>query len=221
MIRSFHVAFEGIDGSGKSSVLTSVATMLAANGYSVVTVDKTTNRPIRKLYRELISDPTTFPTETASLFLSLADYVWARDNCPTAPPAVYLWDRYAYSAFADAISLGISIDLIKHLAKCIKHVDLAIVFDVVPSVAASRKEAISEAEAGGPTYVAHFADRLSSFVAFQEGVRCAYPVLRGAGMMPISTVFKDSASLSVDQVASDCLSTITTALGEMKARVEC
>lgn len=71
MNRPLFIAFEGIDGSGKSSQVKLLAKKLIADGYSVYTTFEPTNHPIGKMIREVFSHKMTADERTiAALFLA-------------------------------------------------------------------------------------------------------------------------------------------------------
>lgn len=71
MNRPLFIAFEGIDGSGKSSQVRLLAEKLTADGYSVYTTFEPTNHPIGKMIREIFSHKMTADERTiAALFLA-------------------------------------------------------------------------------------------------------------------------------------------------------
>lgn len=174
------VCFEGIDGCGKSTCFARLKEK--ADEQDVIFVDKSLPRPIRTCYATLVAGDAQFPSEFVSLCLGLADYVHTYEHLPEGS-ALPVWDRYAYSALADAIALGVQPQFVLELARAVPPAAVTIFVDLEPRVALARKQALSLAEAGGPEFVSRHGSLEAGFLAFQSQVRRGYHLLLEAGLL--------------------------------------
>lgn len=204
------VAFEGIDGSGKSTQLQLLATTLQRQGEQVVTVPRTAGRPIRVVYKELIRTPDAFPSPLSSLFLALADYTYAFQavvRSTSTASGFDLWDRFALSAAADAVALGIPLLQVTSLLDLCPRADTYVLVDLNPEAALERKTGVSLAECGGPEFLSLHRTKESAFLHFQQRIRDAYRTLaKHVGAR--SRVLIVDGSLPMSQLGDSILSAL-------------
>ncbi|MFD7511413.1 dTMP kinase [Streptomyces sp. NPDC059853] len=178
------VVLEGADGSGKSFQAGEVAQQLRDSGMRVVEPTKDPRRRLRKIYKELISGSSDFPSPETSLLLGLSDYADALHRFRTAPADVMLCERYCYSAIADAIALGLDREKASQLTNLFPTPAITLFIDIEAGIAFQRKGECSLAEAGGPEFSREYPTLRESFIAYQEAVRGAYHYLGTAGKIP-------------------------------------
>ncbi len=188
------VALEGIDGSGKSTIAKRLVALGVCSGREIRVIDKHTRRPIREVYKRLIEGSADFPGPVASLLLGLADYDWVAGLAASSAQEVCVFDRYIYSVFADALALGVSLRNVRGLIDLFRPSDLTVFFRISVPEAAKRKSNISLAEAGGPSFMNRFGDRLTSFLQYQQGVADAYSVLVRERMLGSSLIELDGTA---------------------------
>ena len=99
---SLVIAFEGIDGSGKSTLARMLAQKI--NKEKVQFIDKNSDRPIRKIYRELMKND-EFISDALSLFLGLADYKYTEERVEDRSKEFIIYDRCYQSTLGDVMSL--------------------------------------------------------------------------------------------------------------------
>lgn len=143
------VAIEGIDGSGKTTLIQRLKNDIQLlNDVQIIT--KKTDRPLREIYKKLINaEP--FISPKLSFFLGIADYLYACEYLEKNDKRIILYDRSYISCLVDCLSLGLPIDEnIKQIAGSFPVYDLVVFIDVDCDVCYDRKkEKISRAEAGG------------------------------------------------------------------------
>lgn len=150
------IVFEGIDGSGKSTLASKLEFYLKNNTNKKIdsNLDRTT-RPIRMLYRQMISDTASFPSNTTSLFLALADYSQVMSK--SVKSDIYIHDRYIYSAIVDFLSLeekNFEEEEWQSYLERFLLPDYIFLIDIPPEKALERRKGIiSYAEAGGDLYL--------------------------------------------------------------------
>lgn len=169
------VAFEGIDGSGKSSLCQEVLSTLTRKGIQCDTPTSNKERPIRKAYSELLRDNRTFPNTQTSLYLGSADFLSAYSSTLMSGMEVSLFERFSYSVLADSIALGCPEEVWKFHLKQFPVPDLIVFLDVKPSTALARRQLkCSEAEAGGPFFLKQGESFSDGFLRYQSVVRGAF-----------------------------------------------
>lgn len=203
---SMLIAFEGIDGSGKSAQASYLVRWLRDEGLEVARPTSEAPRRLRALYKRLTAQEEGFPDELTSLLLSLSDYADAASDMSRADADVYVFDRYCYSALADGIALGLAPHRVAPLARLFPRPDITFLIDVPARHALARKRELSLAEAGGPVVARRHASVAASFVHYQESVRAAYDSLVGLNAMPNAVVVDGTRGLEavavtvIDQV---------------------
>jgi len=183
------VAIEGIDGSGKSHQAALLAAALEENGRWAQVIGLEEHRPIRQLYRRLISEPDGFPSPRTSVFLALADVAFVLDELVRAledEGCVSICHRYMYSAITDALALGMPAKPLLALGGLFRVPDLVVFIATSPSVALARKGSVSLAEAGGPDFEALYPDRNRAFVEFQSRIQSSYRSILRPPLIPMN-----------------------------------
>ncbi len=134
------IAVEGIDGSGKTTVVRFLEEELKKRGYDVVVFKEPTNSEWGRRIKRAFKDRRLKPEEELELFLK--DREWnVKNNVVPALKAgkVVIMDRYYYSTIAYQGALGIDPDYIKQLnEKIAPKPDLVIILDVKPETALKR-----------------------------------------------------------------------------------
>ena len=174
------IAFEGIDGSGKTTQLHHMETWLRGLGLDAEVVVPTPLRPVRDVYQALLESPSTFPSAHTSLFLGLADWSHTIEKGVISgqdEARFVLFHRYVYSVYSDATALGISSELLDQLIQIFPEPDLTVLLRTEPSESLKRKSMVSLAEAGGPQFLDEYETLPRAFLAFQQKVLDAYDSL--------------------------------------------
>lgn len=139
------IAFEGVDGSGKSTQARLCAEKLLARGYDVVTVREPGGTALSDAIRELVLDPSRQVAPTAELLLYMAAraQLVAQVIAPAlAHGKVVISDRFGWSTFAyQGYGRGIAratIDDLMRAACGETWPDLMVVLDIDPQLRRSR-----------------------------------------------------------------------------------
>ena len=161
------IAFEGIDGSGKSTQVAMLASYLRANGVPVVT-SHSDSRP-KKEHSDALSRCLYRATDLAARMHNVIEPALAAG-------AVVIMDRYIYTAYAREAVRGVDPVYLRTLYSFAPVPDLTVYFDVPPAEAARRiiagRGKFRHHEAGldiNPLMNAH-----SSFLKLQKRVRKRY-----------------------------------------------
>lgn len=198
------IAFEGIDGCGKSE---QVARLVDGGALATPACAVDREGPIRDLYRSLTETDAAFPSDLTSILLAFADHARALDRRRDLDTPVRVWHRYAYSTAADAIALGFALGEVEPLLALFPPADATVLIDVSPDAALERKGGrCSLAEAGGPSFVARYGSRARAFVEYQARVADAYAQLDAAGSLGRESIVvagdRDAASVHEAVVAA-------------------
>lgn len=216
------VAVDGVDGAGKSSQCAAVAHQLRARGWAVALSSEVGPLPVRDTYRTLIADHDAFPDARTSVLLGLAAHSHLAHVLRSASVDVVVLDRFVTSVAADALALGMPLDLVIPLFPLFEAPDLQVVIDLDPAVALQRKAGeCSVAEAGGPDEILRLGSRADAFVAYQGRVRDALRQLQAVPSTARRVVMidgtRDRCSVEADVLAS-VVSVVGTAAPETGAR---
>lgn len=141
------IAVEGIDGSGKSTLINNV---ISHSDLSLQVISKKTNRPLRDIYKQLLQrEP--FISTNLSFFLGMADYLYAMEYLEDPAKKHYIYDRSFISGLVDCQSLGLNLEPdIPRIARLFPKYDWVVYIDATASSCFLHKNGvISQAEAGG------------------------------------------------------------------------
>lgn len=175
---SLFVTVEGIEGSGKSTLVRALADRLAARGIDVLATrepgDTVLGRAVRAALLEVTTDP---PTPTAELLLYLADrhqHVERVVRPALATGRVVLCDRFSDSTLAyQGYGRGLDLETVRTLDRVARTdltPSLVIVLDCPPEVGLARAHARTGSR-----------DRLEQEpLAFHERVRAGFRALAAA-----------------------------------------
>lgn len=114
------ISFEGIEGSGKSTVLTAVQRALLAEGHEVVVTREPGGTPLGDAVRDLVlhrrGAPVSALTELFLMNTSRAQLVAQVVRPALERGAVVLCDRYTHSSLAyQGYGRGLSLDLVRSI----------------------------------------------------------------------------------------------------------
>ena len=183
--RGRFMTFEGIDGSGKSTHLVTVAQALRTRGVTTLLTREPGGTPLGESLRELIlNQPMTRETETMLMFAARAEHLAKIIRPALAAGQWVLCDRFTDATYAyQAGGRGIDERAIAELEQWVHpdlQPDLTILFDVAPEVAVKR---LAQARS---------ADRFEAEpIAFFGAVRAMY--LKRAAADPARFFVVDSA----------------------------
>lgn len=195
------VAFEGIDGAGKTEVRKLIAARLRERGERVVECGELQSPWADAIRAGLGRHYTPF----VKTFLFAADRAWTYEK--VGLPAleaddVVLWDRYVDSAFVyrgvEMASQSVLIDLsfVQAINRPFRRADLTILLDLPVATAHARSRAAERQEPYS--------------VAFLESVRAEYLRLAEASSDRYVVV---NANASLEEVSGQCERAITTRRG--------
>lgn len=182
------IAFEGIDGTGKSTQVRFLEKELTGRGYSVVATREPTNGKFGRQIRELfVSRATVSPEEEMALFLAdRREHVEEVIGPALATGKIVLTDRYYLSTAAYQGAEGLDPDAIcRANAAFAPEPDLAILLVVPPAVGvhrirALRRESLNafEQEDGLARVAAVFDTLTGPFIRRLDGTRSVGDVSR-------------------------------------------
>jgi dTMP kinase len=206
------VAFEGGEGAGKSSQLTSLADWLAATGHEVVVTREPGATPAGERIRALLLDPASELSPRAEALLYAADRAQHVDAVVVpglARGAVVVTDRYvdsslAYQGAGRALALGEVANVSRWATQGVRP-DLVVLLDVDPRVGLARARRV-----GSP-------DRIEAeSLAFHDNVRELFLGL--ANRAPERYLVLD-ASLPVEQLQAAIRERLLPLLADLPAQV--
>lgn len=135
--RGLFIVFEGIDGSGKSSMMKEVAKLFKEKGKKVWMTGEPTSSRIGKLARASLKKKTN---RRVMALLMAADRLAHTDDIIESladPNKVILCDRYKYSALAYQ-TLSLAQETVETLNEGTVEPDIVLLFDVMPEIAVNR-----------------------------------------------------------------------------------
>ncbi|MEM4697654.1 MAG: dTMP kinase, partial [Zestosphaera sp.] len=136
---SYFIVFEGLDGSGKTTVSLRIVEALAREGFKVLY----TYEPYSEDFIKLINDYGKRLGGVMEAYLMAADrynHVVSVITPALREGLIVVSDRYYYSSLAYQGAKGVDVEWIKTLNKFAPEPDLAIYLDVEPSVGLRRKK---------------------------------------------------------------------------------
>ena len=144
------VSVEGIDGSGKTTIVNAVASSLTKLGIKVYTTKEPSNSEIGKLIRSwALKKNTSMPHPSIYALLFVADRTMHYMN--EVSPAllnndVVISERYMESTIAYQGALGVSLDWLIQLHRYVPPADLVIILDIDVETAMRRLETRGDLE---------------------------------------------------------------------------
>ncbi len=134
------IAVEGIDGSGKTTIVKFIEGELKKRGYDVVTLKEPTNSEWGRRVKKIIRDRSVKPEEELKLFLKDREFDVKNNIIPALKSGkIVIMDRYYYSTMAYQGALGLDVEKIKEMnEKIAPKPDLVIVLDIKPETALER-----------------------------------------------------------------------------------
>lgn len=142
-----YIAFEGIDGAGKSTVAEAVAEQLRSDDRNVVTVREPGGTPVGEAIREILlhSHDDLVPWSEALLFAASRAQLAAQTVAPLLEAGAWvLSDRTVYSSLAyQGGARGLGIDIVRTVnAAGLDGVwpDLVVVLELEPTTGLERQE---------------------------------------------------------------------------------
>jgi dTMP kinase len=138
------ISFEGIDGAGKSSHIEAVAQWLRARGHVTVPTREPGGTALAEALREqFLQREMDSLTESLLVFAARRDHLRLVIEPALARGATVLCDRFTDATFAyQGWGRGFDIDVLERLEQWVqqgRQPDLTLLFEVSPSVAASRR----------------------------------------------------------------------------------
>ncbi len=131
------IVVEGIDGSGKSTLVRFLVEELRKRGYDVVSFKEPTDSEWGRRVRE----ENLSPEEELELFLKDREWNVKNNIVPSLKSGkIVVMDRYYHSTIAYQGAKGIDVDYIRKLNEKFPKPDLVIVLDVDPETALKRIE---------------------------------------------------------------------------------
>jgi len=184
---SYFIVFEGLDGSGKTTVSLRIVEALAREGFKVLY----TYEPYSEDFIKLINDYGKRLGGVMEAYLMAADrynHVVSVITPALREGLIVVSDRYYYSSLAYQGAKGVNVEWIKTLNKFAPEPDLAIYLDVEPSVGLRRKKSST-------TKIKY----LEEDESFLHKVRTIYKELVARGLM-----IEVDASNDLEDVIKEC-----------------
>lgn len=145
--KGFFIAFEGIEGSGKTTQAKLLAERLAKEGFKVLLTYEPGDTALGKRLREILLDPEINTNPMAELLLYFADrvqHVEEKIKPHLASGFVVITDRFTDSTLAyQGYGRGISVELIRKLNKLFLDEfmpDLTVLLDLPEEIGLKRNE---------------------------------------------------------------------------------
>jgi len=135
------VSIEGLDGSGKSTIIKKVAEKLMKHNIDVLITSEPTNGPVGKLIKEYLKQQQIERDRNLEALLFAADRLWHWKN--VIQPAVIsgkivITDRYLHSSLAYQSTNLIEEKWILEINKYVPDPDISVFIDVPPEICLKR-----------------------------------------------------------------------------------
>ena len=135
------VSIEGLDGSGKSTIIKKVAEKLMKHNIDVLITSEPTNGPVGKLIKEYLKQQQVERDRNLEALLFAADRLWHWKN--VIQPAVIsgkivITDRYLHSSLAYQSTNLIEEKWILEINKYVPDPDISVFIDVPPEICLKR-----------------------------------------------------------------------------------
>ena len=140
MAEGLLVAVEGIDRSGKTTLVAALAAALTAAGIEAVACCEPSRGPIGTFFRRITADASVPATSAALLSAADRHEQQAALQDRLSDHHVVLSDRYYLSGLAYHLADGIDPGFYRSLNQGIRRPDLYLYLDVAPAIAADRGE---------------------------------------------------------------------------------
>jgi len=136
------IAVEGIDGSGKTTVVRFLIEELRKRGYDVVAFKEPTDSEYGRRIRQILKERRVSPEEELELFIKDREFDVQNNILPALKSGkIVIMDRYYYSTMAYQGALGLDVEMIRKLNEQFPKPDLVIILDVSPETALKRIKA--------------------------------------------------------------------------------
>ena len=136
------IAVEGIDGSGKTTVVRFLIEELRKRGYDVVAFKEPTDSEYGRRIRQILKERRVSPEEELDLFIKDREFDVQNNILPALKSGkIVIMDRYYYSTIAYQGALGLDVEMIRKLNEQFPKPDLVIILDVSPETALKRIKA--------------------------------------------------------------------------------
>lgn len=134
------IALEGLDGSGKSTIIEMLSRKLREEGILVFVTSEPTNGPIGQIIKEYLMKERVRNVKMEALLFA-ADRLWHLNNI--MEPAlrsgkIVITDRYKYSSIAYQTTSKEEEDWVREINRYVPDADLAFFIDVPPDVCIRR-----------------------------------------------------------------------------------
>jgi dTMP kinase len=141
------ITFEGIDGAGKSTHITTLQAWLAAKSREVLLTREPGGSALAELLRELVlHQPMDALSETLLIFAARRDHLQTCIEPALARGATVLCDRFTDATFAyQGAGRGFDLGVLAQLEGWVqqgRQPDLTLWFDLPPQMAAERRAAV-------------------------------------------------------------------------------
>jgi dTMP kinase len=141
------ISFEGIDGAGKSTHITTLQGWLRDRGHEVLLTREPGGSPLAEQLRELVLHrPMDALSETLLIFAARRDHLQTCIEPALARGAIVLCDRFTDATFAyQGAGRGFDLQVLQQLEAWVqqgRQPDLTLWFDLPPAQAAERRAAV-------------------------------------------------------------------------------
>jgi len=176
------IAIEGIDGSGKSTVITRLRDRLVSRGFAVYITSEPSQSPIGRLIRDWLLKPNAdvaHPSVFALLFVADRVQHYYGEVKPMLDRGyLVISERYMESTLAYQGAMGLPMDWLIELHRFVPRPDLTIILDVPVSVAMSRLSSRRRLEVFEINR--DFLERVRELL-LRRALELNYPVINGEG----------------------------------------
>ncbi len=152
-MKGLFITFEGIEGSGKTTIVGLLQEYLREKGHEVVTTFEPGDHPLGRAIRGLLLEPETSPEDLTELFLYMADraeHVRKIIKPALAQGRVVLCDRFADSTVAyQGYGRGLDIQMIETLNRMATgglSPDRTYLLDLAPEKGLSRNVSVNKSD---------------------------------------------------------------------------
>ena len=129
------VAIEGLDGSGKSTIIKALSKILRKRGLNVFTTSEPTDGPIGKIIKQYLAKENRSRDIRMEALLFAADRIWHVNNVikpMLEKGGIVITDRYKYSSLAYQAMSSKDEKWVEEINKFVPEANLAFFIDVTP-----------------------------------------------------------------------------------------